>query len=184
MKPNHRKVPSLAFLSLIAGLALAATILLPPQNAAADGMFLPKDLIGTIWLASDTHDLTAIDRFGKTSSMTGKNIYIEFLGENRGVFTIKIHWWNLKAKINALEYAVMVQEDGNVYSYVEADHPDDSAFPGIAGSGTFRLTSETEADLSQIGRLLDGSASAFITHLHKVDAAPEVPIKQTYPPAQ
>ena len=130
MKTMYQKAHSLAFLPLIAGFVLTVATLAQPQSAVADSMFMPADLIGTVWLASDTHERTSVDRFGTTSIKKGKNIYIEFLDENRGVFTIKIHWWNLEAKLNVVEYAVMVQEDGNVYSYVEADHPDDSAFPG------------------------------------------------------
>lgn len=141
-------------------------------------------LPGTVWLADATHDRTTIDRFGAVSIKTGKNIYLQIIDEDQGVFTVKIHWWNVEANINVVKFAVMIREAENFYRYVEVEHPDDSAFPGIAAGGTFFFLSEWEASLSQIGRLLDGSASAFVTHLQKVDSVPEVPIQQTYPPAQ
>lgn len=168
--------------SLMALAALLLTLFTQPQEAAAETMFEPKDLVGTIWLAPEAHSRTTIDRFGKISLKTGKNIYVEFLSENQGVFSIKIHWWNVEAKINVVEYAVMAHENENVYVYVEAEHPDDSSFPGISAGGNFTLLSETEAEMTQIGRLLNGSASAFITRLEKVSAAPDIPIKQSYPP--
>ena len=40
------------------------------------------------------------------------------------------------------------------------------------------------AEFSQMGRLLDGHASAFLNILTRVDEAPAVPLEQTYPPAQ
>ncbi|WP_339716636.1 hypothetical protein [uncultured Sneathiella sp.] len=175
------KASSFVFLSLVASLILSLSMLAQPRSTAAANFFESSNLVGTVWLAPEAHDRTTIDRNGKSSVKTGKNIYIEFLGDKSGVFTIKIHWWNVEANINVVEYAVMVHEAENFYHYVEAEHPDDSNFPGIAASGTFRLINESEAELTQIGRLLDGSASAFVTRLNLVDAAPDVPLKQTYP---
>jgi hypothetical protein len=154
------------------------------QIAVAADFLEDKDLVGTVWLADTTHDRTTIDRFGAVSIKTGKDIYLQFIDEDQGVFTVKIHWWNVEENINVVEFAVMVREAENFYQYVEAEHPDDSTFPGIAAGGTFVLLSEWEASLSQIGRLLDGSASAFVTRLQKVDNVPDVPIQQTYPPTQ
>ena len=37
------------------------------------------------------------------------------------------------------------------------------------------------AEFSHMGRMLSGHASAFINILEKVDAAPAVPLEQTYP---
>ena len=183
MTYHFRKTSSVS-LFLTVSLLLTLILLAQPRSAAAANLLEPSDLVGTIWLASDAHDRTTIDRHGKTSVKTGKNIYIEFLGDNTGVFTVKIHWWNVDAKINVVEYAVMVHEAENFYHYGEEDHPNDSSFPGIAASGTFRLISESEAELTQIGRLLDGSASAFVTRLQLVERAPEVPLKQSYPPSE
>lgn len=154
------------------------------QSAVAADFYEDKDLVGTVWLADTTHDRTTIDLFGAVSIKTGKNIYLQFIDEDQGVFTVKIHWWNEEENMNVVEFAVMVREAENFYRYVEAEHPDDSTFPGIAAGGTFVLSSEWEASLSQIGRLLDGSASAFVTDLQKVDDVPDVPIQQTYPPDQ
>ena len=159
-------------------------LLMVSQSAVAADFYEDQDLVGTVWLADTTHDRTTIDLFGAVSIKTGKNIYLQFIDEDQGVFTVKIHWWNEEENINVVEYAVMVREAENFYRYVEAEHPDDSTFPGIAAGGTFVLLSEWEASLSQIGRLLDGSASAFVTDLQKVDDVPDVPIQQTYPPAQ
>lgn len=167
------------------GVLLTLLLLLSiPQSAAASVFFEDKELVGTVWLADTTHDRTTVDRFGAVSIKTGKNIYLQFIDEDQGVLTVKIHWWNVEAKVNVVEFAVMVREAENIYRYVEADHPDDSSFPGIAAGGTFLLLSEWEANLSQIGRLIDGSASAFVTNLQKVDNVPDVPIQQTYPPVQ
>jgi len=141
-------------------------------------------LAGTIWLAKDTHDRTTVDRNGAITIKQGKNIYIQFMSENRGVLTAKIHWWNTAHNLNVVEYAVMVPEGANVYRYAETEHPEGSGFPGIQGGGIFRVTDGATAELTQIGNLLDGSASAFVTMLEKVDSLPDVPLPQTYPPIE
>ena len=151
-------------------------------SANAEDMILPREaLANTIWEATDTHDRSTIAPDGTITVKEGKNIYVAFGDLIDGVYTIKIHWWNVEAGVNVVEYAVLVPEEANVYDYAETHHPADSGFPGIQGGGTFTLLDETTAELTQIGHLIDGSASAFMTRLTKVDAAPEIPIPQTYP---
>ena len=153
-----------------------------PVSASAEDMILPREaLADTVWVAGDTHDRTTIAPDGTISMKEGKNIYVAFGDLIDGVYTITIHWWNVEAGINVMEYAVLVPEQANVYDYSETLHPEDSGFPGIQGSGTFTLLDETTAEFTQIGHLIDGSASAFVTRLTKADAPPEVPIPQTYP---
>ena len=99
------KASSFVFLSLVASLILSLSMLAQPRSTAAANFFESSNLVGTVWLAPEAHDRTTIDRNGKSSVKTGKNIYIEFLGDKSGVFTIKIHWWNVEANINVVEYA-------------------------------------------------------------------------------
>lgn len=54
-------------------------------------------------------------------------------------------------------------------------------FPGIIGRGTFELRGKNQAELIQIGHLIDGSASGFTTILERAEELPHVPVPQTYP---
>lgn len=163
--------------------AMAAAMYATPHAAiSADHVPYPS-LAGTIWLSETTHTRTAISISGTLELKEGKNIYVKFLDLNDGVYTIQVHWWNEEKNINAVEYGVLVQEEENVFSYIESDHPEGSGFPGIAGYGTFELIDANTAEFSQLGRLADGSASAFVNRLKRVSEAPEVPIPQTYPPS-
>ncbi|MEM8743024.1 MAG: hypothetical protein AAGF14_00140 [Pseudomonadota bacterium] len=160
-------------------------VLAQPAASIAAEEIVPRDsLKGTIWQATDSHDRLTIDQRGKIERKEGKDIYIEFLDLADEVYAIKIHWWNVAAKINVLEYAVLVPGTANNFSYTEALHPPNSGFPGIQGHGTFRIIDQNSAELTQVGRLVDGSASAFVTTLKRVDKAPEISVPQTYPPAQ
>jgi hypothetical protein len=150
--------------------------------AAASSDFIPYDkLAGTIWMSESYHTRTAINIHGVIERKEGKEIYIQFLSPKNGVYPVKIHWWNEQHGIDVVEYGVLVREAENTYAYTEADHPDNSGFPGIAGSGTFRLLDASTARVSQLGRLLDGSAAAFVTRLHKVSKIPVVSVPQSYP---
>jgi hypothetical protein len=155
-------------------------ILLTASVHAAD-LYSEADLEGTVWNAEKPHSRTTVDIHGDLAIKEGKEIYVELVEFLAGVHTVRIHWWNLSKGINVMEYAVMVRVGENLFEYSEAEHPDDSGFPGIQGHGLFRLLDENTVELTQIGHLLDGSASAFVTTLHKVDAAPDVPIAKSYP---
>lgn len=157
-------------------------VLMSATGTAMGLDFIPyPELAGTIWLSQQPHTRTAVDTKGNIEHKEGKDIYVKFLALKDGVYSIAIHWWNESAKINVMEYGVLVKSAENSYTYIEADHPDDSGFPGIAGTGTFELLDASTAQFSQLGRLLDGSASAFVNRLHKVSEAPTVEIPQTYP---
>lgn len=140
-----------------------------------------EELAGTIWMSEAPHTRTTVSSRGAVELKEGKDIYIEFLSLTDGVYTIKVHWWNLEVGINVVEYGVLVRDEPNEFTYIEADHPAASGFPGIAGYGSFELIDADTAEFSQLGRLADGSASAFENRLKRVDKAPEVPIPQTYP---
>ncbi|MCB1495779.1 MAG: hypothetical protein KDJ86_08340 [Bauldia sp.] len=150
-------------------------------SAFADEIIPQGSLAGTIWASTDSHDRTTIGVDGKISLKEGKDIYIRFGDLVDEVYTIETHWWNIDAGLSVVEYAVAVPEEDNVYAYVEPHHPSDSGFPGIEGHGTIHIIDANTIDFSQVGRLTDGSASAFATQLTRVDKAPEVPIPQTYP---
>ena len=161
-------------------LATAALFLMVLTAQASD--FVTQDALkGTIWVAQSPHDRTTVTPKGEITVKQGKEIYLEFLDLIDGVYTVKIHWWNVSHNINVVEYAVMVPRSENLFVYSETEHPEDSGFPGIQGHGSFRLIDYDTAELSQVGHLLDGSASAFITILKRADKRPEVPIPQTYP---
>ncbi|WP_421723484.1 hypothetical protein [Bauldia sp.] len=164
--------------ALIAGLAAASFVTVP---ALADEIMPIEALEGTVWASQESHDRTAIDANGDISLKESKDIYVAFGDLIDGVYTIKINWWNVEAGLNVVEYAVLLPESDNVYVYIETTHPADSSFPGIQGGGAFRVLDEDTATLTQAGRLLDGSASAFVTKLTRVEAPPEVPLAQTYP---
>jgi len=164
-------------------LGFAAAVLIASTVGSLSEDILPPDsLKGSVWAAEATHDRVTVDSTGKISVKEGKNIYIEFIDLVGGIYPIKIHWWNVSANINVIEYAVLLPHSENVFDYAEAEHAPDGGFPGIQGGGTFRLVDESTAELTQYGNLLDRSASAFVTRLKRVDAPPEVPIAQTYPP--
>lgn len=151
-------------------------------SAGASG---PEDsgaLKGTVWVAKKEHTRSTVDINGEVSVKEGKEIYVEFMEWIDGVYSIRIHWWNVSAGINVMEYGVMVPHGDGVFEYNEALHHEDSDFPGLQGRGRFKLLDDHTATLSQLGHLLDGSASAFVTTLHKTDTAPEIPIDLTYPP--
>ncbi|MEM7446454.1 MAG: hypothetical protein AAF414_24255 [Pseudomonadota bacterium] len=167
------------FTALFAAIAVLG---LSMVSANADEIIPTASLAGTIWVADEPHDRTAIDRFGTIEIKEGKDIYVEFGDLVDGIYTIRVHWWNEEAEINVVEYAVLTQVSDNMFSYTETDHPADSGFPGIIGAGTFQILDENTAQLTQAGRLLDGSASSFQTHLILSDAAPSISIPQTYPP--
>jgi hypothetical protein len=150
----------------------------------ADNIIARDALQGTIWMAETTHDRATINASGKLDVKEGKEIYVEFMELIDDVHVIKIHWWNTSNKINVVEYGVLVPGGENHFVYSEAQHAPGSGFPGIQGQGSFRLINDNTAQLTQIGHLIDGSASAFATDLKRVDKAPEVPIPQTYPPVQ
>jgi|GEM_PF-1891137 len=144
-----------------------------------------EDLKGTIWLADSTHHRATVDAGGKVLVKEGKEIYVQFLELVDEVLIAKIQWWNVSAKINVVEYAVFSQVDEVTLTYTEATHPPDSDFPGIEGSGTFEIDDDGDipvAHFTQLGHLLDGSASGFATQLKKVDKVPDIPVSQTYPP--
>jgi hypothetical protein len=159
-------------------LAVAVFVATAPSSAFA---ISPEELNGTVWLADSTHHRATVDFRGEVEVKEGKEIYVEFLDLVDEVLVARIHWWNVSANINVVEYAIFSQVDDDTYTYTEATHPRDSGFPGIQGGGHFRLTEDATAQLTQLGTLLDGSASGFATQLRKVDKAPEVPIPQTYP---
>ena len=168
--------------TLFLSLAISVVTMTYPQTALGDD-FVPYDsLSGTVWLSESPHTRTAITTSGAVELKEGKNIYVKFLDLNDGVYSILIHWWNEEKGINAVEYGVLVRDRDNEYSYIESDHPEGSGFPGIAGYGRFELLDADHADFSQLGRLADGSASAFVNRLRRVAEAPSVPIPQTYPP--
>ena len=170
-----RHATAIALTAGLAGFAPAAT------GAIAEEILPPESLAGTIWASTEPHARTTIGADGKISLKEGKDITIAFGDRVDEVYTIEIRWWNVEAGLNVAEYAVVVPEAENVYAYVEPHHPKDSGFPGIEGHGTIRIVDETTIEFSQVGRLTDGSASAFATRLTKVDAEPEVPLAQTYP---
>ena len=156
---------------------LSLSLLLAAAPASADD----ASLAGTKWLSEAEHTRVTVDHRGEVTLKTGKYLYVEVLAESGGVYAVKKRWWNIDAGINVVEHAVLAPESADTYAYVEADHPDDSEFPGIIGRGSFFLVDENTAEYSQIGHLNDGSASGFVTILKKVDQAPDVPIPQSYP---
>jgi hypothetical protein len=167
--------------TVIAALGGLAGLTLSTLAASAAEILPPDALAGTIWASTAPHDRVTIGLDGKISLKEGKDIYIAFGDRVGKAFTIKINWWNVGAGLNVVEYAVVVPEEENVYAYVEPHHPADSGFPGIEGHGTIRILDANTIELTQIGRLADGSASGFVTRLTKVDKVPEVPLAQTYP---
>ena len=145
----------------------------------------PDDLEGTIWFSEEPHRRATVTLFGDVEIKEGKEIYVHFKDRIDDIFIIEVRWWNEQTNINVLEYGVLTQIEGNQYRYVEADHLDASCeqpeFPGIIGRGTFELLSRSEAELIQVGHLIDGSASGFTAFLEQVDTLPEAPVDQTYP---
>ncbi|MEM8561985.1 MAG: hypothetical protein AAGF57_07100 [Pseudomonadota bacterium] len=153
--------------------------------AVADEMTSPGFLNGTVWEADDPHIRMSITRDGKIEKAKGQKVYLQFLDYEDGVYAVKIHWWSVSDNLNVIEYGVLVHELESTYAYIEAGHPKDSTFPGISGSGFFRIIEDDgglSAEFSQMGRMLHGHASAFLSILEKVDKAPDVPLPQTYPP--
>jgi hypothetical protein len=167
--------------SATAVLLAASGLIFAHTNADADEIIPIASLAGTVWAASEPHDRTTIAADGTISLKESKDIFVAFGDLIDGVYTVKVNWWNVDAGLNVVEYAVLVPEEENVFDYIEVAHPQDSGFPGIQGFGTFEVLDENTAKFTQAGRLLDGSASAFVTELTKVDKEPTVPIAQTYP---
>ncbi len=155
--------------------------------AGASEVRNPGFLKGTVWEAKDPHKRMSIGPDGKMKTAIGQKVYVEFLDYVEGVYAVKVHWWSVEDNLNVVEYGVLVHELETTYAYIEADHPKDSNFPGISGGGYFRVISGedgSKAEFSQIGRMLNGHASAFLNVLEKVERAPDVPVVQTYPPVQ
>lgn len=152
--------------------------------ANADEIQRPGFLKGTVWEAKQPHKRMSVGPQGQIVTAKGQRLYVEFLDFVEGVYAVKVHWWSVEDNLNVVEYGVMVHEIETTYAYIEADHPADSTFPGISGSGFFRVIdgeSGNRAEFSQMGRMLNGHASAFINVLERVKRAPDVPVKQTYP---
>ncbi|MFZ8981490.1 MAG: hypothetical protein ACO21N_06465, partial [Candidatus Nanopelagicales bacterium] len=83
--------------------------------------------------------------------------------------------------IHVEEWAVASPVSDTKLLYEEAQHEEESNFPGVIGNGEFSLVSDTEMTLVQLGRLADGSAAGFTTSLEKVDQLPDIPVPITYP---
>lgn len=165
----------------LSALAFSAALAALPQ-AALGADYVPYDsLAGTVWLSQKYHTRTTINTAGEAAYKEGKRIYLKFLEQTDGVYTVQVHWWNESAGIHVVEYGVLVQAAENEYTYIEPEHPEDSGFPGIAGYGTFELVDAETAEYSQLGRLADGSASGFVVKMKRVENAPEIPVPQTYP---
>lgn len=171
--------------NIILPVSLALSVVCGP--AGADEIERPGFLNGTVWEANKSHIRMSIGRDGKIEKAKGQKVYVQFLDYADGVYAVKIHWWSVEDSLNVIEYGVMVHEIESTYAYIEAAHPKDSTFPGISGSGFFRIIEgdgEPRAEFSQMGRMLQGHASAFLSILEKVEKAPDVPLPQTYPPAE
>ena len=152
--------------------------------ASADEIERPGFLKGTVWEAKQPHKRMSVGPEGNIVTAKGQKVYVEFLDFVDGVYAVKVHWWSVEDNLNVIEYGVMVHEIETTYAYIEADHPADSSFPGISGAGFFRVIggeSGKRAEFSQMGKMLNGHASAFINVLEQVERAPDVPVKQTYP---
>ncbi len=156
-------------------------ILAGTPAAVADEPADAAPLAGTIWQSLEAHTRATINQSGATDHKVGKNLYVHFLTEKGGAYTIKINWWNVSAGHNVTEYAVLLPETADTFYYIEADQPEGADFPGIVGHGTFRLTGADTAQLTQSGWLQDGSASGFVTDLKKVQGVPDIPIPPSYP---
>ena len=175
--------------NIVLPVVLTAILALPAVcvPAGADEIKSPGFLNGTVWESKRSHIRTSIGRDGKIERAEGQNAYVQFLDYEDGVYAVKIHWWSVEDNLNVIEYGVLVHEIESTYAYIEAAHPEGSSFPGISGSGFFRIIEgdgEPRAEFSQMGRMLHGHASAFLSILEKVDKAPDVPLPQTYPPKE
>ena len=177
-------------LAVIGGMVVLGGICDPTATSATEKQrdhpyLTAEDLEGTIWFSEQPHRRVSVSTCGDVEIKEGKEIYIHFKQRVDDIFVIEVRWWNDEVGINVLEYGVLTQIEPNIYRYIEADHEDQrwrqDDFPGIVGRGTFELLSEDEAELIQIGHLIDGSASGFTTILERVDELPEAPLDQTYP---
>jgi len=153
---------------------------------------LIRYLNNKIWVTTVEHDRLSVDKNGAVSIKTGKNVALEFVGYDDAAL-IKINWWNVDANISVWEYAVGTPVGGDELSYVEAaGHTDD--FPGLLGGGHVKIRENDGGgdgdggdsvpvimEMSQVGRLVDGSASGFSTVLPPADAWPDHGVGQTYP---
>jgi hypothetical protein len=159
----------------------------PPRRRGRGPIHLsPEDLEGTIWYSEQPHRRVTVDLHGDVEIKEGKEIYVFFKERIDDIFVIEVRWWNPVANLHVIEHGVLTQIEGNQYRYTEADHFDPECpqdeFPGIIGRGTFELLSKGEAEVIQIGHLIDGSASGFTTIVEKVDTFPEPrPPDPTYP---
>lgn len=160
----------------------AAVALGQTPNAGGQGELA---LEGTIWVAKDTHRRVSVTVEGDIEIKEGKEIYVRFLEKVDNIYVVEIRWWNVSQGLNVLEHAVLTRISSNVYRYIEADHHDfgvpNDDFPGIIGRGTFELRGRNQAELIQIGHLIDGSASGFTTMLERAEEVPYVPVPQSYP---
>lgn len=176
-------------ISHIRSVFIAATFfsLVMAGYAGASEIRNPGFLKGTVWEAKDPHKRMSIGPDGKIKTAIGQKVYVEFLDYVEGVYAVKVQWWSVEDNLNVVEYGVLVHELETTYAYIEADHPEDSNFPGISGGGYFRVISGEDgnkAEFSQMGRMLNGHASAFLNVLDKVEKAPVVSVEQTYPPVK
>ena len=121
-----------------------------------------------------------MDRLGKVELKEGKNICMIFTQES-GSYIAKIVWWNLDKDLHVEEWAVATPIDDTRLDYVEAEHPANPEFPGIIGAGTILLVSDDQMDVSQLGRLVNGTATGLRTTLERVEALPEIAVPVSYP---
>ncbi|MCP4382910.1 MAG: hypothetical protein GY798_16070 [Hyphomicrobiales bacterium] len=161
-----------------------AASLLPLVSASAESVFSNQDLVGTIWATEAPFEWTRVDGSGNITVTVSDGHSFEVLDFNGGVFAIKIHWWSVKNDVSVVEYGVMVESRDNSFTYAEVDHAEDSRYPGIHGEGFFRVVDADNAEVFQLGNLLDGSAGAFSIKLVRAEEATDTSIPVTHPAPQ
>lgn len=162
---------------LLKVVALACLALLPLSAAVAQQLYPDDQLVGTIWRSEGPFVWTSVDHGGAITQRTSDGNFVEFLGHRDGVYVFSINWWNEDAGVNVVEHGVMVADGENSYVMLEAE----ATHPGITGDGFFRVIDADSADMTQIGRLDDGSAAAFATPLTRVETPPAVPLPPSHP---
>ena len=158
--------------------AWVVCLALLPLSAAVAQQFYPDDqLVGTIWRSEGPYVWTSVDHGGAITQHTSDGNFVEFLGHRDGVYVFTINSWNEEAGVNVVEHGVMVSDGENSYVMRKAE----GTHPGITGDGFFQIIDPNSAEMTQIGRLDDGSAAAFATPWMRVEAPPAVPLPQSHP---
>ena len=151
---------------------------------AADESAPSRSLDGTIWMSTESLDLSQDDHLAKFTRNMGTDIVIYFWNADRDGYIVKVDRLNAGPNTNFNTHAHLISNGKNSYIYQEVYPRPLTDFPSRKGHGIFRIVDANTAELTDVRRLRDGSVHTFVIKLHRLDTRFGRPVAQTRQPAQ